>query len=180
MEKFQHHPDGIITVEKEGLKYTDTVANFEQDLASLELSPYPGVPKGAEIYEPDGIQSSFIDGDQRALTLDPDLLDRYIFAIDDLISAKAAREVPPDIPPVPPEPDVPGFVDGIKEALGGIVAANVIARMYPLFYSSLQAGNFADVEALILDADSTGVLSKPQYAAFKELAITHRIPVTLP
>jgi hypothetical protein len=80
----------------------------------------------------------------------------------------------------PPSPNVEAFVEELKSAIGGIVASNALAKSYPLFYPALQVRNFADVQALIIDAHATRVLSDPQYAVFQQLAVKHRIPVTLP
>jgi hypothetical protein len=78
------------------------------------------------------------------------------------------------------KPDVPGFVDSLKAAMGGIVGSNGLAKAYPLFYPALSNGAFADVQALVIDGLTTGVLSQPQYAAIKQLAVQHNIPITLP
>lgn len=80
----------------------------------------------------------------------------------------------------PPGPDVSGFVSDLKAAMGGIVASNALAKSYPLFQPALAASNFADVQVLIIDAHATLVLSDAQYAAFKQLAAKHGLPITLP
>jgi hypothetical protein len=85
-----------------------------------------------------------------------------------------------DVPKPPAAPNVQGFKDDLKAAMGGAVAANLLARTYPLFYAALQEGVWADVQALILDAKATAVLSAAQYAAFQALAAKHALPVVLP
>jgi hypothetical protein len=84
------------------------------------------------------------------------------------------------VPKPPAAPNVQGFKDELKLAMGGAVAANLLARTYPLFYAALQEGVWPDVQALILDAKATGVLSAAQYGAFQALAAKHAIPVVLP
>ena len=79
-----------------------------------------------------------------------------------------------------PGPNVPGFVAALKNAMGGIVASNSLAKAYPLFYPALETGQFADAQALIIDAHTTGVLSDKQYAAFGQFAATYHLPITLP
>lgn len=79
-----------------------------------------------------------------------------------------------------PTADAGGFVEELKLAMGGIVASNGLARAYPLFYPALQAGNWVDLQALIVDARTSGVLSAAQYTAMKDLAAKHHLPVTLP
>ena len=77
-------------------------------------------------------------------------------------------------------PDAAGFQTALKEALGGIVAANELATKYPLFQAALDTENFGDVQALIVDAHATGAIDTQQYAAIKQLAAQHSVPVTLP
>jgi hypothetical protein len=105
----------------------------------------------------------------------------YVFATKDSIPVNAPATLRPYTPPAPPaptpRPDVGGFIDALKTAMGGIVGANALAKAYPLFYPALQTGNWADVQALLADAHATGALTEAQYAAFKTLAATHNIPV---
>lgn len=85
--------------------------------------------------------------------------------------------------PVVPEPVVPnvrGFIDDTKAAMGGIKQSNVLAKSYPLYHPALQNGKFKDAEALIIDARDTGVLTPAQYQSFKDLAVKHNIPMVLP
>lgn len=82
--------------------------------------------------------------------------------------------------PRPVVPNVQGFKDELKAAMGGAVASNLLARAYPLFYPALAEGVWTDLQALILDAKNTAVLSPAQYAAFQALAVKHAIPVVLP
>lgn len=80
----------------------------------------------------------------------------------------------------PAAPDVSGFVLDVKAAMGGIVASNTLAKAYPLFQPALGNGVWADVQALVIDAHATLVLSDAQYAAIKSLAVKHNIPIALP
>jgi hypothetical protein len=82
--------------------------------------------------------------------------------------------------PLPPKADVRGFINALKAGQGGIVNANKLARAYPLFYSALENGAFDDVQALIIDAHTTAVLTDAQYASFKQAAAANYIPITLP
>lgn len=81
---------------------------------------------------------------------------------------------------LPLPPDVPGFLDALKSAMGGIVASNTLAKAYPLFHAALDKAVWVDVQALIIDAHTTRVLSDVQYAAFKQLAAAHHLPIVLP
>lgn len=76
-------------------------------------------------------------------------------------------------------PDGAGFIQTVKTALGGIVAANALAVAYPLFYQTVQDQHWADVQTLIIDAKATGKITAAQYTAFKAAASSHNIPVTL-
>lgn len=77
-------------------------------------------------------------------------------------------------------PNAPGFANALKTAVGGVVGANALARAYPLFYPALQEGNWADLQALIIDAHTAGVLSDAVYVGFAALARQYSIPVVLP
>ena len=77
-------------------------------------------------------------------------------------------------------PDNDGFIQSLKNALGGIVAANSFAKSYPLFTVAVSASNWPDVQALIIDAHATAVFNDNQYSAVKTAAILHNIPVILP
>lgn len=79
-----------------------------------------------------------------------------------------------------PKPDVEGFINGLKAAMGGAVAANALMRQYPMFYAALSTGTWVDVQALIIDAHATGTLTDAAYAAFKSISAQHNIPVALP
>ena len=87
--------------------------------------------------------------------------------------------IAPYVPPSPP-PSGAGFEQAIKTGVGGIVAANALARAYPLFFAAVQSGQWADVQALILDAQTTGAITPTQYAEFQAAATSFNIPVTLP
>lgn len=83
--------------------------------------------------------------------------------------------------PVPtPQPNGPGFISAVKAALGGVLAANTLATLYPLFFPALQQGDWADVQAIIEAANTAGHLTSTQYAAVKSATVANNIPVTLP
>jgi hypothetical protein len=84
---------------------------------------------------------------------------------------------PADAPAVP---NVTGFLADLKTASGGIVGSNKLARAYPLFYTALQNGVFEDVQALLIDARSSAVITEAQYQGFKSAAAANNIPVVLP
>ena len=76
--------------------------------------------------------------------------------------------------------DIDRFIDGTKDALGGILAVNAFIRAYPAFFYALQvetSWEWGDMQALIEDAHTAGALNAQQYAAFKQLATAHNIPI---
>ncbi|MFA6076365.1 MAG: hypothetical protein WC778_11110, partial [Negativicutes bacterium] len=52
------------------------------------------------------------------------------------------------IPAVSTTPNPSGFIQAIKNGLGGIVAANSVAVAYPLFFAAVQEQHWPDVQAL--------------------------------
>jgi hypothetical protein len=84
--------------------------------------------------------------------------------------------------PTPPNtsPDGNGFEQAIKSGVGGVLAANALAVVYPLFFAAVEKGNWLDVQTLVLDANAKAVLSPTQYTQFQAAAITFRIPIVLP
>jgi hypothetical protein len=88
--------------------------------------------------------------------------------------------VPPAIiPVVSTTPNPSGFIQAIKNGLGGIVAANSVAVAYPLFFAAVQEQHWPDVQALLVDAKTKNLLTTQQYADIKTAAATFNIPVTL-
>jgi len=81
--------------------------------------------------------------------------------------------------PIIPAPNGPAFTQAIKTGLGGIIAANVLATKYPLLSPAISLQNWADVQALIIDANTNLVINSTQYAAIKSAATTYNIPITL-
>ena len=77
-------------------------------------------------------------------------------------------------------PNQNGFADALKVAMGGIVGSNALAKAYPLFYPALQEGIWSDVQSLIIDAHTSGLLSDSVYVEFAALARQYNIPVVLP
>ena len=76
-------------------------------------------------------------------------------------------------------PDIPGFIDAMGVALGGPIPANDLAKPYPLLDGAIRNSNWPFVQALIIDAQTTSVITSTEYAAIKAAATAHNIPVTL-
>lgn len=79
-----------------------------------------------------------------------------------------------------PSPDPIGFAQVIKTSLGGVVGANALMKLYPAFFPAVQTLQWADVQALILDAKANNIINSDQYAAFQSAASQYNIPITLP
>lgn len=77
-------------------------------------------------------------------------------------------------------PNIQGFVDAVKTAMGGIVGVNTLTRQYPSFYPAIQASQWDDAKALLVDAKSTGFITSDQYIAFQSAFNLNNIPITLP
>lgn len=76
--------------------------------------------------------------------------------------------------------NIPGFIAGLKVAVGGPIQANLLMRSYPMFYDAVAARAWDDAQALIIDAHTTGILNDVQYSAFKVLVTKFNIPLVLP
>lgn len=94
---------------------------------------------------------------------------------DTYVNGAVVKYVQPE-----PLPDRAGFTQAVKAAVGGIVASNALAKLYPLFYPAVQEGNWDDVRALIIDAHNTGALTDLQYAGFKIMVVNYHLPISLP
>lgn len=77
-------------------------------------------------------------------------------------------------------PDPNGFTSALKAAMGGIVGANALMISYPAFFPAVQQQDWVDVQALIIDANTTAKITSTQYIAFKAAATQFNIPVVLP
>jgi hypothetical protein len=77
-------------------------------------------------------------------------------------------------------PDSTGFAQAVKQGVGGILAANALMVVYPAFFPAIQAQQWVDVQALILDANSRSVITSAQYTAIKTAAVAYHIPLVLP
>ena len=77
-------------------------------------------------------------------------------------------------------PNPSGFIAAVKVAVGGIIGANTLMQAYPAFMPAIQAGDWIDVTALILDAKSKGVITSSQYAAMQAAAMANNVPLVLP
>ena len=76
-------------------------------------------------------------------------------------------------------PDIAGFVNTIATALGGVVPANTLAKAYPLLDGAIRNAQWSFVQALIIDAQTTSVITSTEYAAIKAAAAANNIPITL-
>ena len=81
--------------------------------------------------------------------------------------------------PVVIVPDNAGFIQAVKTGLGGIVAANQLSVAYPLFFAAATSSDWADVQALVIDAQAKSAINSTQYAAIKSAAAANNIPITL-
>lgn len=79
-----------------------------------------------------------------------------------------------------PVPNSTGFIQDIKNALGGIVAANAVAVTYPLFFTAVQEQHWLDVQVLLIDAKTKNMLTTQQYSDIKTAVLNNNIPLTLP
>ena len=91
----------------------------------------------------------------------------------------SAGNIPDPAPVTLILPDITGFIQAIKTALGGIVGANALAVPYPLFFAAVTAGDWPDVQALVIDAQTKSVINYTQYAAIKAAASNFNIPINL-
>ena len=85
--------------------------------------------------------------------------------------------IPP--PPVIP-PDPAGFEQAVKTALGGIIGSNALMVAYPAFMPALQQGDYVDLQVLILDAQTKGLLTAAQYASIQAANTQFNLGMTLP
>lgn len=76
--------------------------------------------------------------------------------------------------------DFRGFLADLKGLVGGAVNLNTLAKQYPILLSSINNGNWSDLQALILDANSSAKITPTQYASIKTFAANRHIPITLP
>ena len=76
-------------------------------------------------------------------------------------------------------PNPTGFIEAVKVSLGGIVGANSLSVSYPLFFTTIQSGVWADAQALIVDALAKSVITSVQYASIKAAALQYNIPISL-
>lgn len=83
-------------------------------------------------------------------------------------------------PPAIPTPNVVGFQNAVKLAVGGIIGANTLATTYPLLSPAIEQEVWADVQALIIDAQTRLIITATQYGDIKNAAATYAIPIVLP
>lgn len=77
------------------------------------------------------------------------------------------------------EPDGAGFLQAVKTGIGGIIAANRLAVAYPLYFATIMTAEWADLEALTIDAKARVILTAEQYEEIKVLAAHYNIPINL-
>jgi hypothetical protein len=77
-------------------------------------------------------------------------------------------------------PNPVGFELSLKTALGGIVQYNNFDKAYTALDAALRGESWSDVQALLIDAQTTGALTAAQYLAVKQSAATYHLPITLP
>jgi len=97
-----------------------------------------------------------------------------------LVKLTPAQAYAAQHPVIAPTPNADGFIAACKSALGGIAGANALMVAYPAFFPAVQSAAWPDVQALILDAQSTARITATQYAAFKAAATANNIPLVLP
>jgi hypothetical protein len=103
-------------------------------------------------------------------------------AVNSAADVDAATETFSDALPVlviPPQPDILGFIAAVKSAVGGIIGANALMISYPAFFPAVQSVDWADVQALLIDAKTKAVITTAQYSAIKTAALACNIPITL-
>lgn len=82
--------------------------------------------------------------------------------------------------PLNTSPNAAGFEQAVKVGVGGVLTANSLAAIYPLFFPAIEKGQWGDLQNLILDAQSKSVITGAQYSAIKAAATQYNIPITLP
>ena len=97
-----------------------------------------------------------------------------------LLSAIPAIDTILPCPPQPPQANPPGFQMAVKTALGGIIGANALMVAYPAFLPALEQAQWLDLQALIIDANTTAKITSVQYASIKSAATANNIPIVLP
>jgi len=95
--------------------------------------------------------------------------------ITDEEAATLAAILPPST-----TPNITAFIQDIKAAIGGIVNSNNLAKEYPIFFSTIELGEFVDAAALIEDAVTKGLLDPEALIKIKTSATNNNIPITLP
>lgn len=76
-------------------------------------------------------------------------------------------------------PNPSGFTQAIKTAMGGIIGTNALMVAYPAFFPAVQQQDWVDVQALVIDANTTAKITPTQYLDIKAAATQFNIPITL-
>lgn len=85
-------------------------------------------------------------------------------------------------PPVAiiPQPDKVNFLSDLTSIFGGAVGMNAYIKSYPFMLPAYDINDWATVQALIIDAHNTSVITLAQYSNIKTAAWNRHIPLTLP
>lgn len=77
-------------------------------------------------------------------------------------------------------PNPQAFQDSVKATFGGIVAAAALGTLPLYFFAAVSSGQWTDVQELIINAQTTNLITADQYAAIKVAATQYNIAITLP
>ena len=78
------------------------------------------------------------------------------------------------------QPNPAAFEQAVKTSLGGIIGANALMVAYPAFMPALQQQDYADLQVLILDAHTKGLLTAAQYASIQAANTQFNLGMALP
>lgn len=98
-----------------------------------------------------------------------------VLTIPSALNASGQAVVDAHPKPVPPPPDVQGFVRAVIDTFG-LENSNGFLSKYNLFILTLNSGNFADARATIQMARTNGDLSAANVTTLSNLADTYNIP----
>jgi hypothetical protein len=72
-------------------------------------------------------------------------------------------------------PNPIGFETGLQTLFGGTVGWNTVLTKYPLITRALATSNWANIQALILDAHAKSIITPAQYASIQGLVTANNI-----
>lgn len=79
-------------------------------------------------------------------------------------------------------PDVAGFINDCKAAVGGIsalVTSQPLATLAQMLEAALMQALFSDAQTILIAAKTGSIITNAQYNAIKSAAATRNIPVAL-